>query len=149
MTNSLRYWQRRYKLIAVLLGVSPYLAYWFLEFSTGSSLSAEAWRSVALVTAFWSLNNLLVLVYFEYGNRTIKASVLQHDNAEKARELAQRDLESLLNGVPYMLGYWDKTLHNRFSNKAYANWFSVEQKTLLGKHISALLPPKGLKRQCP
>ncbi|WP_334118893.1 hybrid sensor histidine kinase/response regulator [Limnobacter sp.] len=145
MTNSLRYWQRRYKLIAVLLGVTPYLAYWFLEFSAGPSLSSEVWRSVALVTAFWSLNNLLVLVYFEYGNRTIKATVLQHDNAEKAREIAQRDLESLLNGVPYMLGYWDKSLHNRFSNKAYANWFSVEPKILLGKHISTLLSPQRLK----
>lgn len=149
MTNSLRYWQRRYKLIAVLLGVSPYLAYWFLEFSAGPSLPSEVWQSVALVTAFWSLNNLLVLVYFEYGNRTIKASVLQHDNAEKAREIAQRDLESLLNGVPYMLGYWDKTLHNRFSNKAYANWFSVEPKTLLDKHINALLSPERLETAMP
>lgn len=149
MTSSIRYWQSRYKLIAVLLGVSPYLAYWFLKMHTAHLLSQDAWQSVALVTTFWSLNNLLVLVYFEYGHKTIKASMLQHQQAEGARAAAQHDLESLLNGVPYLLGYWDKSLHNRFSNKAYAQWFSVEPTELLGQHISKLLSPIRLETAMP
>jgi len=149
MTTSIRSLQTRYKLIAVLLGVSPFLAYWFLELSAGPSISDDVWNSVALVTLFWSLNNMLVLVYFGYGNKTIKASLLQHENAEKARAKAQRDLESLLNGVPYMLGYWDHTLHNRFSNKAYAQWFSMKPERLLGNHISTLLSPLRLEIAMP
>lgn len=149
MTTSIRYWQGRYKLIAVLLGVSPYLAYWFLKLNTAHLLSAEEWSSVALVTTFWSLNNLLVLVYFEYSNRTIKSTLQKHEDAEIARDVAKRDLESLLNGVPYMLGYWDSSLHNRFSNKAYANWFSVAPEKLLGNHISTLMSPARLEKAMP
>ena len=149
MKNSVRYWQSRYKLLPILLGISPFLAYWFLKLNISDSLSASAWSSVALVTTIWSLSNLLVLVYFEYGNRTIKLSLEQNKDAEIAREIAQHDLESLLNGVPYMMGYWDKTLHNRFSNKAYANWFSVEPKELLGNHIGTLLTDKRLQIAMP
>lgn len=146
---SIRHWQSRYKLASVLLGLSPLLAYWYLKLNIGQSLSAEAWNHVALVTALWSLKNLLVLVYFEYGTRTLKSSLQQHDSAEKARGLAQHDLSSLLNGVPYMLGYWDKTLHNRFSNKAYSSWFSVEPQALLGKHVSSLLSAPRLETAMP
>lgn len=149
MTTSIRYWQSRYKLIAVLLGISPYLAYWLIQLNTENLLTADEWGSVALMTTLWSLNNLLVILCFAYSHRAIKFNLQKHEDAETARDVAKRDLESLLNGVPYMLGYWDSSLHNRFSNKAYANWFSVPPAKLLGNHISTLMSPARLEKAMP
>jgi diguanylate cyclase (GGDEF)-like protein/PAS domain S-box-containing protein len=48
-------------------------------------------------------------------------------------------LRSMLSNIPAMIGYWDKNLHNRFSNKAYSIWFGISSEQLLGKHIRELL----------
>jgi PAS domain S-box-containing protein len=48
-------------------------------------------------------------------------------------------LISMLDHVPAMIGYWDKNLINRFSNKAYSDWFGVSANNLYGKHIKELL----------
>ncbi len=56
-------------------------------------------------------------------------------------QLPQREyaLRSMLDNMPAMIGYWDKNLRNRFSNKAYSTWFGVSAEQLLGKHIRELL----------
>jgi len=50
-----------------------------------------------------------------------------------------KTLLSILNSMPAMIGYWDSSLHNRFSNRAYSTWFGVSPVKLLGKHIRELL----------
>lgn len=45
----------------------------------------------------------------------------------------------ILDNLSSMVGYWDKNLINRFSNKAYLNWFGKSAQDLLGKHIKDLL----------
>ncbi|MCB4358951.1 PAS domain-containing sensor histidine kinase [Quatrionicoccus australiensis] len=52
------------------------------------------------------------------------------------RKRGERDLESILNNMPAMIGYWDKSLHNRFANSIYAKRFGVESAQMAGKHIS-------------
>ncbi|PKO40266.1 MAG: hypothetical protein CVU33_02745 [Betaproteobacteria bacterium HGW-Betaproteobacteria-6] len=51
------------------------------------------------------------------------------------RQQIERDLQSILDNMPAMIGYWDKTLHNRFGNYAYADWFGVSPSQMPGKHI--------------
>ena len=51
----------------------------------------------------------------------------------------ERDLKTILDNVPAMIGYWDKDLYNRFANWAYWDWFGVEPSMLPGRHISGLL----------
>lgn len=100
--------------------------------------------SAVIVIGSLLVGNAAAFLYLGFSGREASESLQKLQNVEYARQKAQRDLESLLNGVPYMLGYWDKTLHNRFANKAYANWFSVEPHTLVGCHISKLMSKQRL-----
>jgi hypothetical protein len=54
-------------------------------------------------------------------------------------ETASRDLHTILNALPSMIGYWDARLTCRFANQAYHDWFGVEPKSLPGRHIRELL----------
>lgn len=63
------------------------------------------------------------------------ASVSFNSNIQQVSQ----SLTSMLDHVPGMIGYWDKHLINRFSNKAYSDWFGVSADHLYGKHIKALL----------
>ena len=58
-------------------------------------------------------------------------------------------LRSMLDNIPAMIGYWDKHLHNRFSNKAYSVWFGISPEQLLGKHIRELLGEKIFQLNLP
>ena len=51
----------------------------------------------------------------------------------------QRLLQTILDGVPGLVGYWDKLLCNRFANHAYGEWFGMTPNEIRGKHISELL----------
>lgn len=46
---------------------------------------------------------------------------------------------AVLNGIPAMVGYWDKDLRNRLANDAYGEWFSVDPSQMHGLHIRELL----------
>lgn len=51
----------------------------------------------------------------------------------------ERLLQTILDGVPGLVGYWDKLLCNRFANHAYGDWFGMTPNEIRGKHISELL----------
>jgi PAS domain S-box-containing protein len=61
--------------------------------------------------------------------------------AERTRQLdtALHDLQSILDAVPSMIGYWDKDLKNRVANRAYEKWFGMHSGQVKGKHIRELL----------
>jgi PAS domain S-box-containing protein len=54
-------------------------------------------------------------------------------------ETARHDLQTVLDSVPSMIGYWDKNLRNRVANRAYTDWFGVDARSLLGKSMVDLL----------
>lgn len=64
-------------------------------------------------------------------------------------ETARHDLQTLLDSVPSMIGYWDKNLSNRVANRAYSEWFGIDPSTLRGKHMSALLGSDLFERNRP
>lgn len=52
---------------------------------------------------------------------------------------AERDMRTIMDNLPSMVGYWDARLRNRFANNAYLDWFGMGPEQLRGKHISELL----------
>lgn len=66
-------------------------------------------------------------------------SLFLRDGRVDGASLRLKTLLSILDSMPAMIGYWDRNLHNRFSNRAYSTWFGVSPVKLLGKHIRELL----------
>jgi two-component system, OmpR family, sensor kinase len=48
----------------------------------------------------------------------------------------------LVDRIPTMLAYWDRSLKCRFANRAYETWFGVKPDDLLGMSVQKLLGPK-------
>ncbi|URI08996.1 PAS domain-containing protein [Aquincola tertiaricarbonis] len=61
-----------------------------------------------------------------------------------ALEHARRDLQTLLDALPSMVGYWDKHLVNRFGNQAYHRWFHLPPGSLPGRHLRDVADPDRL-----
>lgn len=72
-------------------------------------------------------------------NSSLEAQVIQRT---AQLELAHRSLQTVLDAVPSMIGYWDKHLINKVANKAYSDWFGLEHKKIPGMHASELLGDK-------
>ena len=74
--------------------------------------------------------------------RELNAS-LEARVADRTRllELAHRDLRTVIDAVPSVIGYWDATLANRMANQAYADWFGVTLDGLRGMRLPDLLGP--------
>jgi PAS domain S-box-containing protein len=66
---------------------------------------------------------------------------LERQVTERTQQLnlALHDLQSILDAVPSMIGYWDIGLKNRVANKAYERWFGLPPTMVKGKHIRELL----------
>ena len=75
------------------------------------------------------------------------ASELQ--DAEESLNHTSRDLRSILNNMPAMIGYWDKNLRNRFGNTAHARWFGDAATSLEGKHIREVIGEERYKLNLP
>ncbi|MBJ7332875.1 MAG: diguanylate cyclase [Solirubrobacteraceae bacterium] len=58
-------------------------------------------------------------------------------------------LRAILDGLPAMVGYWDRDLHNRMANSAYMEWFGCRPETMGGMHIRDLLGPELFERNYP
>jgi len=56
-------------------------------------------------------------------------------------EATRRDLRTVLDAVPSMIGYWDRHLNNRVANRAYHTWFGVDPDSLPGRNMRDLLGP--------
>jgi len=51
--------------------------------------------------------------------------------------------------LPTMIGFWDKQLHNRFGNQAYAAWFAVDPEKMQGMHIRDVIGEQGYQKNLP
>jgi two-component system, sensor histidine kinase and response regulator len=149
MFQSISRWKAINSLALLVLGVAPYAAYLTYHTANPASSGQTGWGMEEWLTSAWALSNLMLLAYFNFTRKTLESVITEHTETRKAQNQAKKDLESLLNGVPYMLGYWDHTLHNRFSNKAYAQWLGITPESLLNKHISEFLNPTRLATAMP
>jgi PAS domain S-box-containing protein len=79
------------------------------------------------------------------------SAALEQRVTERTAQLGatQRTLQTLLDALPSMVGYWDAGLVNRFANAAYRNWFGEAGSNLPGKHMVALLGPALFEQNRP
>lgn len=68
---------------------------------------------------------------------------LQLEQQVKARtselDSARRSLQTILDAVPSLIGYWDKNGINHVANHAYGDWFGVDPRSLYGTHLRDLI----------
>ena len=64
---------------------------------------------------------------------------LRQQIAGDRQRTAERDLRSILDNLPSMVGYWSRDLRNRFANSAYLAWFGIDPATIPGRHIREIL----------
>ncbi|MGQ3052842.1 MAG: PAS domain-containing protein [Roseateles sp.] len=60
---------------------------------------------------------------------------------QAALEATRRDLRTVLDAVPSVIGYWDRNLNNRVANRAHHTWFGADPDTLPGRNMRDLLGP--------
>ena len=80
----------------------------------------------------------------ELAHGTLREIALQAKVAHQRVELlhTRSQLQTIIDALPSMVGYWDRDLRNHFANNAYAHFFNCEPKALVGKHIQQLLGDK-------
>ncbi|NHQ80774.1 PAS domain S-box protein [Chromobacterium vaccinii] len=66
---------------------------------------------------------------------------LERQVADRTAELdkAWRTLQTVLDAVPFIIGYWDRNQINRVANRAYQTWFGVDHGELPGRSMKSLL----------
>lgn len=64
-------------------------------------------------------------------------------------ELARRDLQTIFDAMPAMIGYWDRHQLNRVANKAYQQWFKCDSRNMQGMHIRDLLGEEDYQHSLP
>lgn len=79
----------------------------------------------------------------EFGSlsQSFDAMIQSLQDRQAALEATRRDLRTVLDAVPSMIGYWDRNLDNRVANQAYHTWFGVDPGTLPGRNMRDLLGP--------
>ena len=60
----------------------------------------------------------------------------------RALEASRQDLRNVLDAMPSMVASWDKQLHNRFANEAYAAYFGRHPEDILPLTLPELLGPE-------
>ncbi len=62
-------------------------------------------------------------------------------------EQARRHLQTVLDAVPFVIGYWDKNQINQVANRAHHARFGVEAADIPGMSLQELLSPEDYEQQ--
>ena len=54
-------------------------------------------------------------------------------------DTARRDMQTLFDALPSLIGYWDRGLRNRAANRSYCAWFQLAPQQLQGRTLQSLL----------
>ena len=65
--------------------------------------------------------------------------ITQRKQADRLLLQHERDMRSILDNLPSMIGYWDHNQINRFGNHAYATWFGIDPDAMAGMHIREVI----------
>ncbi len=78
----------------------------------------------------------------EHSVRELNSTLEQRVQARTAEiDEHERLLQTILDGIPGMVGYWTQALRNRFANQAYIDWFGLKPEAIRHLHMSELLGP--------
>ncbi|UCV22022.1 MASE3 domain-containing protein [Ferribacterium limneticum] len=90
-----------------------------------------------------------VMIYRALFVAGVQAPYRELDIERSRLRQSERDLRSILDNLPSMIGYWDATLHNRFANHAYATWFGINPEQIPGKHIRDVIGEERFRLNLP
>jgi PAS domain S-box-containing protein len=85
------------------------------------------------------LLDLSAIIESELATKTLQQ--VQADLRESEHQLSHvlarshAELQTIIDHMPAMIGYWDSQLHNRFGNRSYLEWFGIRNDEMRGKHI--------------
>ncbi|MFT3856861.1 MAG: ATP-binding protein [Aquabacterium sp.] len=76
---------------------------------------------------------------------------LEQRVAERTAALSEHErlLQNILDGMPGLVGYWNKDLVNRFANKAYIEWFAQDPADIRNKHIREVIGERLFRENLP
>lgn len=65
----------------------------------------------------------------------------ERDKPERYAEFPdpRENIEAILNALPALVGYWDRTLHNRLANRTYLRFYGKTPEEVQGMHLRDLL----------
>jgi PAS domain S-box-containing protein len=97
------------------------------------------------------------LLHLEAENERLRKELeaLRRHKAERLEQTRktlaerERDLRSILDNLPSMIGYWDRNLRNRLANHAYLTWFGIDPETMPGKHIREVIGEERYRLNLP
>ncbi|MFA7403570.1 MAG: PAS domain-containing protein [Pelobacteraceae bacterium] len=69
--------------------------------------------------------------------------------AEELLGRRERELKSILDNMPAMIGYWDHDLRCVFGNSDYHRWFGIDPETMRGKHIREVIGDERYRLNLP
>lgn len=102
-----------------------------------------AWRR----SAFWlgAVTLLLMLACIALALLAVRNLRAQHSTARLLRR-AQYELRTVLDSLPALVSYWDRSLLNRFSNMAHLHWFGMTTDKIHGRHIREVIGQERFDR---
>ncbi|MBC7777703.1 MAG: PAS domain S-box protein, partial [Phycisphaerae bacterium] len=90
----------------------------------------------------WTLKKVSTSVRSNGGSDEFLAQVddisVQKQQTAKQAE-ARAELQTIIDHMPAMIGYWDSELHNKFGNASYLEYFGFTVGQMRGKHIREVL----------
>jgi len=100
----------------------------------------RAWnRQVSMLGGAYVLTLVAAVVVMAAVQRYSRRQQHRIEEGDARLRQRDRDLRSILDHMPAMIGYWDKTQHNRFGNKAYHEWFGIDAGAMVGRHIREVI----------
>lgn len=154
-------------LLSLLYGLAAFLLYRQHRLSANrdmSWLAAAAWIQglaelyftiYADVTDIFNLLGHLykavayVMIYRALFVAGVQAPYRELEIERSRLRQSERDLRSILDNLPPMIGYWDTELRNRFANHAYASWFGIDPLKIPGKHIREVIGEERFRLNLP
>lgn len=102
-----------------------------------------AWRR----SAFWlgAVTLLLMLACIALALLAARSLRAQHRTARLLRR-TQHELRTVLDSLPALVSYWDRSLLNRFSNMAHVHWFGMTTEKIHGQHIRDVIGKERFER---
>lgn len=139
---------------AIYVGEQKWLVQGFAPTSTSfydsyNFIPALLFLIVTLLT--FGLAAYLIQLGREENFRIAAIDIARKEVEQSQAELrSQREfLQTVIDGLPTLIGYWDKDLINRLSNSAYREYFGKDHTEIHGRHIRELLPPEVFEKNRP
>lgn len=58
---------------------------------------------------------------------------------EQALQSKHHEIQTIIDNVPALIGFWDLNLKNRFANRMYLDYFGWKSEDILGRHVSEIV----------